>query len=75
MGVITYRHKNTYMKRCEKCHKLSHYIYRLQLGEAWYNFCSGLCAEAARSEYDSKMKSGISPNNLEPIEEGGETIE
>lgn len=72
MGVITYRHKNIYMKRCDKCQKLSHYIYRIQLGQFTYNVCSGLCADTARKEYEYKEKNGISPTNSEPIEEGGE---
>jgi hypothetical protein len=75
MGVTVYRQKNQYMKRCDKCHKLSHYIYRLQLGNLQYNFCSGMCADAARVEYDRKEKSGISPENLTPIDDESEVIE
>ena len=75
MGVTVYRQKNIYMKRCDKCHKLSHYIYRLQLGQFSYNFCSGLCADAARKEYEEKEKGGITPSNLEPIDDGGDSIE
>lgn len=75
MGQIVLRQKNTYLKRCEKCGKLSHYIYRMQLGQYSYNFCSGMCADAARKEYEAKEKQGITPNNLQPIEEGGDLLE
>lgn len=76
MGAITYRHKNQYMKRCDKCTKLSHYIYKMQLGQFSYNFCSGMCANNARIEYENKTKNGISPNNSEPIiEAGGDSLE
>jgi len=75
MGVTVFRQKNQYMKRCEKCGKLSHYIYRMQLGQFPYNFCSGLCADAARKEYEHKEKSGITPTNPDPIEEGGDELE
>ena len=53
MGQMVYRQKNTYMKRCDnpQCNKLSHYIYRMTLGDFTYNFCSGLCANNARVEY------------------------
>jgi hypothetical protein len=64
------------MKRCDKCGKLSHYIYHMQLGQFPYNFCSGICANNARLEYEEKKKSGVSPSNPEPvsdlIEEEGE---
>ncbi len=72
MGQVVYRQKNTYTKRCDKCGRLSHYIYRIQLGQFWYNFCSGMCTDAAQKEYQSKEKNGISPSSLEPIEEGGD---
>lgn len=76
MGAIVYRQKNQYMKRCDKCNKLSHYIYRIQLGQFPYNFCSGMCADAARVEYEDKEKKGISPNNLTPIDDaGGDLLE
>ncbi len=74
MGVQVYRHKNTYMKRCDKCGKLSHYVYRMTLGPHSYNFDSGMCADAARKEYEYKEQNGISPSNLEPIE-GGESFD
>lgn len=75
MGQQVYRNKNTYLKRCDKCGRLSHYIYRMQLGNLSYNFDSGMCADAARQEYEDKIKKGISPSNLEPIEDGGEFSE
>ena len=67
MGVSVFRSKNTFMKRCDRCHKQTHYIYRMQLGQFSYNFCSGLCADAARKEYEKKEKLGITPTNPEPI--------
>jgi hypothetical protein len=73
---MVYRHKNIYMKRCDKCTKLSHYTYRIQLGQHNYTFCSGMCADTARKEYEYKEKNGISPNNSEPInDEGGDLSE
>lgn len=69
MGEITLRHKNAYMKRCDRCGKLSHYIYRMQLGQFSYNFCSGLCANAARIEYENKTSKGITPLNPDPIDD------
>lgn len=75
MGTQVYRHKNTFMKRCDKCGKLSHYIYRIALGQFTYNLCSGMCAEKAMHEYEYKEKNGITPVNDEPITdeiEGGE---
>lgn len=73
-GGMVYRQKNVYMKRCEKCNKLSHYTYRIQLGGIGYTFCSGFCADAAQKEFEYKQKNGISPNNTEPIE-GGDSFE
>lgn len=77
MGTQVYRQKNIYMKRCDKCKKLSHYTYRINLGGISYTFCSGLCAQAAQKEFDEKLQKGITPNNLDPIEEdtGGNDLE
>ena len=67
MGVSVFRSKNTFLKRCDKCGKLSHYVYRMNIGQHTYNFDSGMCADAARKEYEHKEKNGISPVNAEPI--------
>jgi hypothetical protein len=63
------------MKRCDKCKQLSHYTYRIQLGNFPYTFCSSHCANTARQEYEYKEKNGISPNNLEPVINGGDIDE
>lgn len=60
------------MKRCDKCGKLSHYTYRLQLGGINYTFDSGMCASDAQKEFEYKQKNGISPSNSEPITDGGD---
>ena len=72
--TMVFRSKNTFMKRCDKCGKLSHYTYRISLGNISYTFCSGLCTDAAKKEFDFKQKNGISPDNSEPIE-GGDSLE
>lgn len=67
MGQSVYRQKNIYLKRCDKCGKLSHYTYRMSLGTLSYLFCSGMCADAARKEFEAKQAQGITPTNAEPI--------
>ena len=66
------KQKNVYMKRCDKCKKLTHYIYRVNLGQFAYNLCSSFCVDAARAEYEYKQKNNITPTNDESIEDGGD---
>ena len=75
MGISALRYKNTYGVRCDRCKRPAKIIYKIKIGDFLYSFDSGICAQAASKEYQDKMNRGITPSNLEPLEEESEGIE
>ena len=54
--------KSKTLRRCDLCHHATHNIYRVQLGDAFYQFCSGAHANTAANNYSEKVKQGLTPS-------------
>lgn len=71
MGTVAFRQNSTHLVRCDLCHKPTHQVYKIRLGEYLYTFCGGICADKAQKNFEYKTKNGISPSNPEPIDDEG----
>ena len=75
MGIMVYRTKSDHLKRCDLCHKASHSMYRIRLGEQNYQFCSGAHANVAAKNYKNKLDQGINPTIIPDTQMGDESNE
>lgn len=81
-GLMSLRHKSAALQRCDlpECKNVSRTLYRVQIGEMWYKFCSGGHAQTGHARFQSKIAQGITGPNLEQEErvetpEGGDNLD
>ncbi len=60
-GIQALRRKFPSLRRCDRCRRPKNELYDVDLGEFRVFVCSGLCAEAARANYQEKKDKGIKP--------------
>jgi hypothetical protein len=57
--VMAFRFKTKHLRRCDKCQKTRHELYKVRIGPFSYNLCSSFCLDKAQKEYDEKKASGM----------------
>mgnify|MGYP001587252371 CR=1 FL=1 len=69
MGLLAFRVDSPMLQRCDLCKHPAKSLYKVQIGEHQYKFCSGMHANTATENYNQKKAKGITPANPFPLEE------
>lgn len=70
MGIMSLKHKTESLQKCDlpECKNVSRTLYRVQIGDMWYKFCSGGHAQTANSRFKAKVANGITSPGIDQEE-------